>query len=129
MHLDIRVIHWGIRHHDSQGSHQASGSGASTSKGKDKGMTLARAYAVQSTSQHDTAVGTTVNGMVLVSSFWAHFLFDTGASHSFISKLFVIMLGLDLETLDSVMSVGVPLGKDYKLSSSCSYIRIKIGGR
>ena len=66
--------------------------------------------------------------MVLVSSSWAHVLFDTGASHSFISRLFASILGLEFETLDSVMSVGVPLGRDYKLSYGCSSVSVEIGG-
>ena len=59
---------------------------------------------------YDTLVGTTVGGMVLVSSSWAYTLFDTGASHLFISILFASMLGLKHEPLDSTLSVGVPLG-------------------
>ena len=54
-------------------------------------------------------MSTTVDDMILVSSSWAHILFDTGASHSFISTLFASILGLELETLNSVMSVGIPL--------------------
>ena len=46
--------------------------------------------------------------MVLVSSSSAHTLFDTGASYSFILVLFVSMLGLEYEPLDSTLSVGVP---------------------
>ena len=56
-------------------------------------------------------------------------MFDTGASYSFISALFVSILGLEFETLDSVMSVGVPLGRDCELSYGCSSVRIEIGGR
>ena len=67
--------------------------------------------------------------MVLVSSSWAHVLFDTSESHSFISALFVSILGMGFETLDSVMSVGVPLGRDCELSYGCSSVRIEIGGR
>ena len=54
-------------------------------------------------------MSTTVDDMILVFSSWAHILFDTGASHSFISALFASILGLELETLNSVMSVGIPL--------------------
>ena len=54
-------------------------------------------------------MGTIVDGIVLVSSSWAHFLFDTSTSHSYIYALFVSILGLEFETLDFVMNVGVPL--------------------
>ena len=75
---------------------------------------------------YNTPVGTIVDGMVLISSSWAHTLFDTGASYSFISILFASMLGLEHEPLDSILSVGVPLGRDYELSYCCSSARIEI---
>ena len=81
------------------------------------------------TGQQDAAVGTTVDGMVLVSNSWAHVLFNIVASYSFISSLFASILGLEFETLDSVMSVGVPLGRDCELSYGCSLVRFEIGGR
>ena len=100
----------------SQGSrnYQASGSGASSSrpsqgKGKGKGKAPAQAYAVQASDHHDTTAGTTIDGMLLVSSSWAHVLFDSGASHSFISMLFVSVLGLEYEPLEFTLSMGVPL--------------------
>ena len=97
--------------------------------GKDKGKAPARAYAIQQRDQHDVAVGIIVDGMVLVSSSWAHVLFDTSASHSFISTLFTSILGLEFETLSLVMSVGVLFGRDCELSYGCSFVRIEIGGR
>ena len=75
---------------------------------------------------NDTPAGTTVDGMVLISSSWAHTLFDTSASHLFISILFASMLGLEHDPLDSTLSVGVPLGRDYELSYRCSLMRIEI---
>ena len=67
--------------------------------------------------------------MLQASSSWAHVLFDTGASHSFISMLFSSMLGLEYEPLEYVLSVGVPLGRDCELSFRCGSVRINIGGR
>ena len=72
---------------------------------------------------------TTVDGMILISSSWTHVLFDTSASHSFIFALFFNILGLEFGTLDLVMSMGVPLGRDCKLSYGYSSVCIKIGGR
>ena len=113
-------------------SYQASGSGASSSRpgqgrGRGKGKAPSQTYAVQ--VDPDTPAGTIVDGMVLVSSSWAHVLFDTGASHSFISAMFARMLGLEYEPLDSIMSVGVPLGRDCELSHRCSAVRIEINRR
>ena len=58
----------------------------------------------------DTPSGTTVDDMALVSSSWAHILFDTSASHSFISILFASMLGLKHEPLDSTFECGSTIG-------------------
>ena len=84
---------------------------------------------MQTSDYHETTAGTTVDGMLLVSSSWAHVLFDTGASHSFISMLFVSMLGLEYESLKSTLSMGVPLGRDCELSFQYSTVWIDIGGR
>ena len=70
---------------------------------------------MQTFNHHDITVGTTVDGMLLVSSSWGHILFDTGASHSFIYMLFVSVLGLEYEPLESTLSVSVPLGRDCEL--------------
>ena len=67
--------------------------------------------------------------MILISSYWANILFDTSASHSFISASFANIYGLEFETLDSVANVGVPLGRYCKLSYGCSSVHIKIGGQ
>ena len=67
--------------------------------------------------------------MILVSNSWAHVLFDTEASHSFIFAFFVSIVGLEFETLDSVMSMGVPLGRDCELSYGYSSVRVEVGGR
>ena len=120
----------------SQGSrnYQTSGSGASSSRpsqgrGKGKGKAPAQAYVVQTFDHHDTTAGNTVDDMLLVSSSCAHVLFDTSTSHSFISMLFVSMLRLEYEPLESTLSVGVPLGRDYELSFQCSAVRIDVGGQ
>ena len=71
---------------------------------------------------HNTTVGTAIDSMRLLSSSLAHVLFDIAASHSFISMLFVSMLGLDYETVESTLSVGIPLGTYCELFFQCSLI-------
>ena len=78
---------------------------------------------------HDTTEDTTINDMVLVSSSWSHTLFDTGAFHSLISILFVSMLHLEYEPLDSNLSVEVPLGRHCELLYHCGLMRIEIDRR
>ena len=84
---------------------------------------------MHTSDHHGTTTGSTINDMLLVSSSWAHVLFDTGASHSFISMLFASMLGLEYEPLESTLSMGVPLGRDCEFSFWCGSVRIDIEGR
>ena len=67
--------------------------------------------------------------MLLVSSSWTYVLFDTGASYSFISIMFVSMLGLVYKPLESTLSVGVSLGRDCELSFQCSAVWIDVEGQ
>ena len=60
---------------------------------------------IHTSDYRDTTAGTAIDSMLPISSSWAHVLFDTGASHSFIPMLFVSMLGLDYEPLESALSV------------------------
>ena len=62
---------------------------------------------MHTSDHHGTTIGSIVDGMLLVSSSSAHNLFDTNASHSFISMLFASMLRLEYEPLESTLSVGV----------------------
>lgn len=78
--------------------------------------------------QRNTTTSTTIDGILLVSSSWATVMFDTGASYSFISMLFASILGLEYEPLDSMLSVCVSLGNDYKLFFLCSLVRINTNG-
>ena len=48
--------------------------------------------------------------MFLLSHLWARILFDSGASHSFISASCVRELGLGVETLEELMHVSSLLG-------------------
>ena len=70
-----------------------------------------------------------VDGMILISHSWAHVLFDTGASHSFISLLFAQLLGLEISELDYVLTLGTPMGGVADVSSVCKSCRIVINDR
>ena len=116
----------------SQGYH-APTSGASSSqhgrgRGRDKGKAV-QAYALHAPESHDTDAGGTVEGMILVSNSWAHALFDSGASHSFISVAFAGVLGLEYENLGQALAVSVPVGGTCNLSLVCRSVRIDISGR
>ena len=68
-----------------------------------------------------------VLGMFLVNSHPATVLFDTGASHSFISSNFVTKHGLTTQTMKSTMQVNSPGGK-LNTNIMCPRISVKIRG-
>ena len=55
-------------------------------------------------------------------------LFDTGASHSFISKDLVVRLGLDVCFAVTSLRVANPIGGEVTLSMSCSCFPLEVGG-
>ena len=65
------------------------------------------------------ASGAVVEGTFRVNSFPARILFDSGASHSFISYDFSIRLRLVAQPLDFLLSVSTPLGEMSPLESVC----------
>ena len=137
---DIRVLRVHIAYlalssgsYDSR-SYHAFGSRVSISRprqdtGRDKVKALAQAYVMHISDHHDTITSIIVDIILLIFSSWAHVLFDTSTSHSFISMMFGSMLGLEYESLKSTLSVGVSLGRDCELSFQCSLVRIEIDGR
>ncbi|XP_075524538.1 uncharacterized protein LOC142556935 [Primulina tabacum] len=57
------------------------------------------------------APGTVITGNCNVCGFIARVLFDTGASHSFVSHAFVVSHDLRTTSMDSYLSVATPMGK------------------
>jgi len=62
-----------------------------------------RAYAIVLRDHGES--GTVVEGIFLVNSFPAKILFDSGASHSFISLFFMLRLQLISDFLDTPLSM------------------------
>ena len=67
-----------------------------------------------------------VIGKFLVKSFTALVLFDTGASHSYISRGFVDKYKLATQALRSPMLVSSP-GAEYTASLWCDWLPLRIG--
>ena len=67
-----------------------------------------------------------VIGTLLLNSFTALVLFDTGASHSFISKDFVRKHGLSVETIGKPMKVSSP-GGEMIVNAGCRQLVLQIG--
>ena len=57
--------------------------------------------------------------MFLLSRLWARILFDSGASHSFITASYVRELGLEVETLENPLYVSSPLGTRVSVDLIC----------
>ncbi|KAL5761344.1 hypothetical protein ACOSP7_017608 [Xanthoceras sorbifolium] len=104
-------------------------SGGRSGKGRGKGRGTGQAYAATVEEECDHSGRGVIDGMVLISRSWAHALFDTGASHSFISLLFANTLGLGFENLSMPLSLETPLGKAHDLTLCCKSVSIRIDDR
>ena len=60
-----------------------------------------------------------IHGTFLLFHLWARFLFDYGASHSFIDALCVKELGLEVETLENSLHVSSSLGTRVRIDKIC----------
>ncbi|XP_060967115.1 uncharacterized protein LOC133035345 [Cannabis sativa] len=114
-----------------RGYNEGGGSGASTSypsqgRGKAKAKSSTQAYALGVDDVQGGADQGVVDGMVLISHSWAHVLFDTGASHSFISLMFASMLGLSWETFSPALHLSVPMGGHGEAIVDCSRNRVTL---
>ena len=80
-------------------------------------MTQGRAYAI--VPRDHGASGTVVEGMFLVNTWPAKILFDSGASHSFISHAFMSILQLAPYVLANPLAVATPFGDSSLLEYVC----------
>ena len=64
----------------------------------------------------------------MLSRLWARVLFDSGASHSFITASVVIELGLEVDTLEEPLYVSSPLGTRVRLGMICRGYELEISG-
>ena len=59
---------------------------------------------------------------------WARVLFDSCASHSFITTLCVKKLGIEVETLEKSLHVSSPLGTRVRVDQICLDYELEISG-
>ena len=85
-----------------------------------------RVYAV--TPQAESADQSVIQGTFLLYRLWARVLFDSGASHSFITASVVIELGLEVETLEEPLYVSSPLGIKARIRMICRGCELEISG-
>ena len=67
-----------------------------------------------------------IEGMFMLSCIWARILFDSGASHSFITASCVRELGLDVETLEKPLYVSSLLGTRVHVDLICKGCELEI---
>ncbi|XP_056176036.1 uncharacterized protein LOC130140508 [Syzygium oleosum] len=85
-----------------------------------------KVYAI--TQKEAEASKTVISGTLSLCDQLAYALFDTGATHSFVSARFMRLVGLKSELLEVPLSVSTPL-KDMILSTlACKDCKISIGG-
>ena len=85
-----------------------------------------RVYAI--TPQAESVDQLVIQGTFLLSRLWARVLFDSGASHSFITASVVIELGLEVETLEEPLYVSSPLGIRARIWMICRGCELEISG-
>ena len=69
-----------------------------------------------------------IQGMFLLSRLWARVLFDSSASHSFITASVVIELGLEVEALEEPLYVSSPLRIRARIRMICRGSELEISG-
>ena len=81
------------------------------SRGKQQTSTTPpQVYNLGTTASSDTLEPSVVRGTLLVFNSSALVLFDIGISHSFISFVFVSVLELKVDRLDSTLTIDIPVG-------------------
>ena len=66
--------------------------------------------------------------MFLLSLIWVKILFDSSASHSFVTASSVDGLGLEVETLEESFHVSSPLGTRVRIDHICRDCELEISG-
>ncbi|XP_028117074.1 uncharacterized protein LOC114314786 [Camellia sinensis] len=83
-------------------------------------------YALQ--EEEDVGNPSVIQGMLILMNSWVKVLFDSGASHSFISTVCVSSLGLEPKTLEMAMSVSSPLRGQTRVNLVCKSCELEISG-
>ena len=76
----------------------------------------------------DSEPSVLVEGMVLCYSTWAHVLFDSGASRSFMSTSFASILDLEIAPLSCPLFVETSMGGVMEAKWGCSGCVLNVGG-
>ena len=70
-----------------------------------------------------------ITGTISLCGQAAYALFDPGATHSFISKQFIKLIGIEPVLLETMLSVSTPMKDRVLVLFGCPNCKIVIGGR
>lgn len=70
-----------------------------------------------------------MTGIILVSSIYAHVLFDSSATYSFISTTFIKEHDMLFEPMATELYIGTLVGGILSINTICKSNRIRIGDR
>ncbi|KAJ9699024.1 hypothetical protein PVL29_007877 [Vitis rotundifolia] len=107
-------------------SSQTRSSQGSNTRGRGR-PTAGRVFALTPTEPEDDAL--LVEGMLLVYSTWVRVLFDTGATHSFISASCANALGLKIERVENLLLIESPMGINSRVDRICKGCVITLADR
>ncbi|KAL6316893.1 hypothetical protein AAG906_023548 [Vitis piasezkii] len=97
------------------------------SNARGRGRQAGRVFALTPTEPDEDAL--LVEGMILVYSTWVRVLFDTGATHSFISASCANALGLKIERVENLLLIESPMGTNSRVDRICKGCVITLADR
>ncbi|RVX08378.1 Transposon Tf2-8 polyprotein [Vitis vinifera] len=105
---------------------QTRSSQGSNARGRGR-QTTGRVFALTPTEPEEDAL--LVEGMILVYSTWVRVLFDTSATHSFISASCANALGLKSERVENLLLIESPMGTNSRVDRICKGCVITLADR
>ncbi|KAJ4792483.1 polyprotein [Rhynchospora pubera] len=78
---------------------------------------------------HFAAQAEMLSGIVSISGHLAYVLFDTGCSHSVVSREFASTCGWETKVMDELTGVRTPLGQCSQVVSSCKGLKVCVADR
>ena len=95
-------------------------------RGPQAGTSGVQGHVYTITPSVESADHPVIQDTFLLSRLWARVLFDSSASHSFITASIVLELGLEVEALEESLYVSSPLGIRARIGMICRGCELEI---